>query len=86
MPEWATPERFDRARPGIEGWVDDVMALFGSPWGFGLGTITVPVRLWHGELDLDPPAGTPPPVVSHLLDQDRSRRSARSDRSVLPDL
>ncbi|WP_433346292.1 alpha/beta fold hydrolase [Microtetraspora malaysiensis] len=41
----------EAVRPGIEGWVDDVMALFGSPWGFAPTTITVPVRLWHGELD-----------------------------------
>ncbi len=30
----------EAVRPGIEGWVDDVMALFGSPWGFDPATIT----------------------------------------------
>ncbi|MEU0568848.1 alpha/beta hydrolase [Nonomuraea sp. NPDC005983] len=41
----------EAVRPGIDGWVDDVMALFGTPWGFDPASISVPVRLWHGELD-----------------------------------
>ncbi|MFI6791758.1 alpha/beta fold hydrolase [Nonomuraea sp. NPDC050383] len=41
----------EAVRPGLDGWVDDVLALFGRPWGFDPAAITVPVRLWHGELD-----------------------------------
>ena len=41
----------EAVRPGLTGWVDDVYALFGLPWGFDPATITRPVRLWHGELD-----------------------------------
>ena len=38
------------------GWIDDDLALL-RPWGFGLEEITVPVRLWQGEVDvLVPPA------------------------------
>jgi pimeloyl-ACP methyl ester carboxylesterase len=37
-------------RQGDAGWVDDVLALTRS-WGFELGSIGVPVRLWQGELD-----------------------------------
>jgi len=44
-------------RPGIAGWVDDVLALFGLPWGFDPATVTRPVRLWHGELDESVPVG-----------------------------
>lgn len=38
-------------RPGIAGWVDDELALYGLPWGFDPASITTPVRLWHGDLD-----------------------------------
>ncbi|PZF80105.1 alpha/beta fold hydrolase [Jiangella anatolica] len=38
-------------RPGLDGWVDDELALYGLPWGFDPATISVPVSLWHGELD-----------------------------------
>ncbi|MFI7443619.1 alpha/beta fold hydrolase [Nonomuraea indica] len=41
----------DALRPGIDGWVDDARALFGTPWGFDPADITVPVLLWHGALD-----------------------------------
>ncbi|MFI6523065.1 alpha/beta fold hydrolase [Spirillospora sp. NPDC050679] len=41
----------DAVRPGLDGWIDDVVALFGTPWGFDPADIKVPVRLWHGELD-----------------------------------
>lgn len=41
----------EAVRPGLEGAVDDSVALFGSPWGFDPASITVPVRIWHGEQD-----------------------------------
>ncbi|MEU9714301.1 alpha/beta hydrolase [Streptomyces sp. NPDC047976] len=47
----------EAVRPGLDGWVDDVMALFGTGWGFDPAAVRVPVRLWHGGLDtLVPPA------------------------------
>ncbi|MFJ8045473.1 alpha/beta fold hydrolase [Kitasatospora sp. NPDC096147] len=47
----------EAVRPGLDGWVDDVRALFGTPWGFDPAGLSVPVRLWHGGLDtLVPPA------------------------------
>jgi pimeloyl-ACP methyl ester carboxylesterase len=43
---------------GPYGWIDDVLA-FRCPWGFDLDKITVPVRLWHGKMDVfSPPAHT----------------------------
>jgi len=39
---------------GPYGWIDDVLA-FRSPWGFELGKITIPVRLWHGDQDVFAP-------------------------------
>jgi pimeloyl-ACP methyl ester carboxylesterase len=38
-------------RQGSRGAARDVV-LLGSPWGFGLGEITPPVLLWHGENDV----------------------------------
>jgi pimeloyl-ACP methyl ester carboxylesterase len=40
---------------GPDGWIDDVLALR-EPWGFELGSIRVPVRLWHGIEDTFTPA------------------------------
>jgi pimeloyl-ACP methyl ester carboxylesterase len=51
-------EAFTEAvRPGLDGWVDDVIALFGVGWGFEPSAISVPTRLWHGLADsVVPPA------------------------------
>jgi pimeloyl-ACP methyl ester carboxylesterase len=38
------------ARQGVEGLVDDWIAL-SLPWGFAFADVKVPVSVWHGELD-----------------------------------
>ncbi len=35
---------------GLDGWIDDQIAVI-HPWGFDIGTIAVPVALWHGRQD-----------------------------------
>ena len=32
----------------IDGWVDDDIAVFHSPWGFDPASISIPVKVWHG--------------------------------------
>jgi pimeloyl-ACP methyl ester carboxylesterase len=41
---------------GLEGWIDDVIAL-AHPWGFDLGSIEVPVSIWSGATDTRVPRG-----------------------------
>lgn len=43
-------------RQGARGAARDVV-IYSSPWGFSLGEIATPVRLWHGEQDVVVPAG-----------------------------
>lgn len=33
---------------GIDGWTDDDIALFHSPWGFDPASISIPAKVWHG--------------------------------------
>jgi pimeloyl-ACP methyl ester carboxylesterase len=42
--------------PGPGGWVDDDLA-FAAPWGFDVGSISVPVAVWHGTQDTLVPVG-----------------------------
>jgi pimeloyl-ACP methyl ester carboxylesterase len=42
-------------RPGVDGWVDDSVSMFGDDWGIDLGRVTCPVRLWHSDDDKNGP-------------------------------
>ena len=48
--EWLRRSTHDGLAPGDQGWWDDGVAHL-SPWGFNLGTISVPVKVWHGRHD-----------------------------------
>ena len=64
----------EAVRVSAEGWVEDDLA-FGEPWGFNLGSITVPVAIWQGSEDLMVPfshgkwlAAQVPGARPHLLE------------------
>jgi pimeloyl-ACP methyl ester carboxylesterase len=43
--------------PGPDGWTDDDIAIFHSPWGFDPASISVPTKIWHGRQDRFVPVG-----------------------------
>jgi pimeloyl-ACP methyl ester carboxylesterase len=66
----------DGLAPGVEGWVEDGLAMAG-PWGFSVADITVPVLVMHGREDQFVPfghgqwlAGHIPGAQARLLDHD----------------
>lgn len=48
--EWLNRSTHYGLGPGDQGWWDDGVAHL-SPWGFDLGSIRVPVKVWHGRHD-----------------------------------
>ena len=42
-------------RPGVQGWVDDSVSIFGDDWGIELGRATCRVRFWHSDDDRNGP-------------------------------
>jgi pimeloyl-ACP methyl ester carboxylesterase len=42
-------------RPGVQGWADDSVSIFGDDWGFDLGRTRCPVHFWHSDDDKNGP-------------------------------
>ena len=55
----------DGLRLGIDGWVDDELAL-AKPWGFELAEIGIPVVVGHGTADVNVPVAHGRWVASHV--------------------
>ncbi|WP_375483913.1 alpha/beta fold hydrolase [uncultured Jatrophihabitans sp.] len=67
---------------GVDGWVDDELA-FVKPWGFDLGTVDVPVSMWHGSDDRNVPLAHSQWVAEHLPDASLHRAPGEGHLSVL---
>ncbi|MFE2337815.1 alpha/beta fold hydrolase [Streptomyces coelicoflavus] len=50
---------------GDDGWLEDLRALT-SPWGFDPSAVTVPVELWHGDVDRMVPVSHGRWLAGHL--------------------
>jgi len=50
---------------GYDGWVDDDLA-FTQDWGFDVASVTVPVTVWQGDLDLMVPKAHGEWLAAHL--------------------
>jgi pimeloyl-ACP methyl ester carboxylesterase len=55
-------------RPGVDGWVDDAVALFGDDWGVDLEAVRCPVRFWHSDDDRNGPLSAIQRVVDQVPD------------------
>ncbi|MGH2884211.1 MAG: alpha/beta fold hydrolase [Solirubrobacteraceae bacterium] len=48
--EWLLRSEQGGLAPGDQGWWDDGVAHM-APWGFDIGSVSVPVKVWHGRHD-----------------------------------
>jgi pimeloyl-ACP methyl ester carboxylesterase len=51
-------------RPGVQGWVDDSVSIFGDDWNLDLDRVTCPVRFWHSDDDKNGPLS----AIQRLVD------------------
>jgi pimeloyl-ACP methyl ester carboxylesterase len=51
-------------RPGVQGWVDDSISIFGDDWDIDLGRVSCPVRFWHSDDDRNGPLA----AIQRLVD------------------
>lgn len=51
-------------RPGVQGWVDDSVSIFGDDWNIDLGRVICPVRFWHSDDDKNGPLA----AIKRLVD------------------
>jgi pimeloyl-ACP methyl ester carboxylesterase len=80
-------------RPGVQGWVDDSVSIFGEDWNVDLGRVSCPVRFWHSDDDKNGPlaaiqrlVGTVPGATLTVWSGEGHSAPARNMRRVLGDL
>jgi pimeloyl-ACP methyl ester carboxylesterase len=63
--EWVAAEFRHSVAQGISGILEDSLAVT-APWGFDLGSISVPVDVWQGRLDKMVPFGHGEWLATHV--------------------
>jgi pimeloyl-ACP methyl ester carboxylesterase len=63
--EWLLHAEQNGLSAGDQGWWDDAAAHM-SPWGFDMGLINVPVKVWHGRHDRFSPFQHGQWLVDHI--------------------
>jgi pimeloyl-ACP methyl ester carboxylesterase len=53
-------------RPGVQGWADDSVSIFGDDWGFDLGRTRCPVHFWHSDDDKNGPLSSIERLVAEI--------------------
>jgi pimeloyl-ACP methyl ester carboxylesterase len=51
-------------RPGVQGWVDDSVSIFGEDWNIDVSRVSCPVRFWHSDDDKNGPLA----AIQRLVD------------------
>jgi pimeloyl-ACP methyl ester carboxylesterase len=80
-------------RPGVQGWVDDSVSIFGDDWNIDLDRAHCPVRFWHSDDDKNGPltaiqrlADSVPGATLTVWSGEGHSAPARNMRQVLGDL
>jgi pimeloyl-ACP methyl ester carboxylesterase len=80
-------------RPGVQGWADDSLSIFGDDWNVDLGRVRCPVRFWHSDDDKNGPlaaiqrlVGSVPGATLTVWSGEGHSAPARNMEQVLGDL
>lgn len=69
---------------GFDGWIDDDLAFTGD-WGFDVASITAPVDVWQGDLDLMVPFAHGRWLVEHIPSATARMAAGHGHISLLTD-
>src|SRR5215510_10735648 len=53
-------------RPGVDGWVDVSVSIFGRDWGFDLRRTRCPVHFWHSDDDKNGPLSSIERLIAEI--------------------
>lgn len=82
LAEWLVASAQDGLAPSDQGWWDDGVAHM-EPWGFELGEIRVPVKVWHGTYDRFVPVAHGVWLADHVPGSERDIRETDGHLTLL---